>query len=310
MKFLKNFNIEKITNGLEKTRTSLINKLSETFTGKAILTEETLDQLGEILISTDMGSKLADELVENIRKKISSNSDRSFNNVKNLLKVELKELLQKNIYEPQSDKVFHSKPRIILVVGINGTGKTTSIAKLAKLYKSLSYNVLITSADKFRAAANEQLEAWAKKLDVPVFNSISRDPSAVIYDSLNHAKNSNIDLVIIDTAGRLHNQKNLMNELQKIEKVITSVSKNGPDETLLVIDGSTGQNSLLQAREFSKYISLTGFIISKLDGTAKGGIIFQLCRELRLPVKYIGVGEKIDDLLEFDSESYVNALFN
>jgi fused signal recognition particle receptor len=309
MKFLKNFNIEKITNGLEKTRTSLINKLSETFTGKAILNEETLEQLGEILISTDMGSKLADELVENIRKRISSTSDRSITNVKNLLKLELKELLQVYINESRADEVSHSKPQIILVVGINGTGKTTSIAKLAKLYKSLNYNVLITSADKFRAAANEQLEAWAKMLEVPVFNSISRDPSAVIYDSLNYAKNSNIDLVIIDTAGRLHNQKNLMNELQKIEKVITVFSKNGPDETLLVIDGSTGQNSLLQAKEFSKYISLTGFIISKLDGTAKGGIIFQLCRELGLPVKYVGVGETINDLIEFDSESFVNALF-
>ena len=310
MKFLKNFNFEKIKNGLEKTRSNLINKLTETFSGKAILDEDTLDQLEEILISADIGSRISEKLIDTIRKDLSNYHDKSFDSVKDSLKKALKSILSNSMIQSRTDQFHNEMPNIIMIVGVNGTGKTTSIAKLAKLYKSLNYSILITSADKFRAAANEQLETWAKRVEVPVYNSASSDPSAVVYDSLIHAKNSNTDLVIIDTAGRLHNQKNLMDELLKIKRVINNFDKTGPHEVFLVIDGSTGQNGLLQAKEFSKYVNLTGFIITKLDGTAKGGIIFQLVDELKIPVRFIGVGENIDDLMEFDADSFAEALLN
>jgi len=291
MKFLKNFSFEKIKNGLEKTRANLINKLSETLSGKTIIDEQTLSQIEEILISADIGSMISEKLVDNVRKDLSNYPDKSFDSIKNSLKKSLKSILQNSIVPSDTEQLIHEKPVVILIVGVNGTGKTTSIAKLAKLYKSLNNNILIASADKFRAAANEQLENWAKRVEVPVYNSTSNDPSAVVYDSLNYAKNSNTDIVIIDTAGRLHNQKNLMDELLKIKRVVTNFNKMGPNEVFLVIDGSTGQNGLLQAKEFSKYVKLTGFIITKLDGTAKGGIIFQLVNELKIPVRFIGIGE-------------------
>lgn len=310
MKFLNNFSFEKIKNGLEKTRSNLINKLTETFSGKTILDEDTLNQLEEILISADIGSRISEKLVDTIRKDLSNYPDKSFDSVKHSLKKALKSILSNPMIQSRTNQFNNEKPTIIMIVGVNGTGKTTSIAKLAKLYKLLGYSVLITSADKFRAAANEQLEAWAKRVEVPVYNSASNDPSAVVYDSLIHAKNSLTDLVIIDTAGRLHNQKNLMDELFKIKRVINNFNKTGPHDVFLVVDGSTGQNGLLQAKEFSKYVNLTGFIITKLDGTAKGGIIFQLIDELLIPVKFIGIGENIDDLMEFNADTFVEALLN
>ncbi|NMB83151.1 MAG: signal recognition particle-docking protein FtsY [Ignavibacteria bacterium] len=308
MKFLKNFSIEKIKSGLEKTRNSLINKLTETFTGKAVIDENTLEQLEEILISADMGSNIAEEIVNKIRKDLTSVKDKSFEQIKQLLKLELKATLNEYSNPESVKSVLDVKPYIILVVGINGTGKTTSIAKLANLYKSMNHNVLIVSADKFRAAANEQLEVWAKRVDVPVFNASSKDPSAVVFDSIKHAQSKEYDIVIIDTAGRLHTHKNLMEELQKINKVITNFKSTGPDFTYLVIDGSTGQNGLLQAKEFSKYVNISGFIVTKLDGTAKGGIIFQICKELKRPIKFIGVGEKIDDFMEFNADMFVDSI--
>lgn len=310
MKFLKNFSFEKVKKGLEKTRASLINKISETFSGKTILDDDTLDKLEEILISADIGSTISERFVDSIRKDLSNYPDKSFESIKNSLKKSLKSILNNYSNQTDNDQLNDEKPKIIMIVGVNGTGKTTSIAKLAKLYKSLNYNILITSADKFRAAANEQLETWAKRVEVPVFHSSSSDPSAVVYDSLIKARNSKTDLVIIDTAGRLHNQRNLMDELVKIKRVITKFNNTGPDEIFLVIDGSTGQNGLLQAKEFSKHVNLTGFIITKLDGTAKGGIVFQLVDELKIPVRFIGVGENIDDLMEFDADSFIEALLN
>lgn len=308
MKFLRNFSLEKIKTGLGKTRSSLINKLTETFTGKAVIDEDTLEQLEEILISSDIGSNLAEDIVDKIRKDLTKVKDKSFEQIKELLKSELKITLH-DFNDPKSENnVTASKPYIILVVGINGTGKTTSIAKLANLYKSLNQKVLIVSADKFRAAANEQLEVWARRVDVPVFNVLSKDPSAVVFDAIKHAQSMAYDTVIIDTAGRLHTHKNLMEELQKINKVISNFKTNGPDFTYLVIDGSTGQNGLLQAKEFSKYVNISGFIVTKLDGTAKGGIIFQICKEMKKPIKFIGVGEKIDDLLEFDANAFVDSI--
>ena len=308
MKFLKNLSFEKIKSGLEKTRVNLITKLSETFSGKPTIDENSLEKLEEILISSDIGSKLAEEIISRIKKLLFFEKDKSFQRIKEILRQELKNvLLEVQTIDLEND-IKQSKPYIILIVGINGTGKTTSVAKLANIYKLLGYKVLIVSADKFRAAANEQLEIWAERVGVPVFNSNSKDPSAVVYDSIKHAKSNDYDIVLIDTAGRLHTHKNLMDELHKIKKVIISLKSTGADVTYLVLDGNTGQNGLLQAKEFSKYIDISAFIITKLDGTAKGGIVFQLIKEFKKPVKFIGVGEKIDDLIEFDNDAYVESI--
>lgn len=308
MKFLKNFSIEKIKSGLEKTRVNLVNKITETFTGKAVIDDSILEQLEEILITADIGSNIAEKVIGNLRKELAFSKDKSLDNIKKLLRNELKNLLKiDNSFAPEKG-IKDSVPYIILVVGINGTGKTTSIAKLANLYKSLNYNVLIVSADKFRAAANEQLEVWAKKVNVPIFDAPTKDPSAVVFDAIKYAQNKQIDIVIIDTAGRLHTNINLMNELNKINKVISITKGTNADYTFLVIDGSTGQNGLLQAKEFSKYIDISGFIITKLDGTAKGGIVFQIFKELKKPIRFIGIGEKVDDLIEFDADVFVDSL--
>jgi len=308
MKFLKNLSFEKIKSGLEKTRVNLITKLSETFSGKPTIDENSLEKLEEILISSDIGSKLAEEIISRIKKLLFFEKDKSFQRIKEILRQELKNvLLEVQTIDLEND-IKQSKPYIILIVGINGTGKTTSVAKLANIYKLLDYKVLIVSADKFRAAANEQLEIWAERVGVPVFNSNSKDPSAVVYDSIKHSQSNGYDIVLIDTAGRLHTHKNLMDELHKIKKVITSLKSTGADMTYLVLDGNTGQNGLLQAKEFSKYIDISAFIITKLDGTAKGGIVFQLIKEFKKPVKFIGVGEKIDDLIEFDNDAYVESI--
>lgn len=308
MKFLNNLSFEKIKSGLEKTRFNLINKLTETFSGKPTIDENSLEKLEEILISSDIGSKLAEEIISRIKKLFPIEKDKSFQRIKEILRQELKNILLEVQTIDLENNIKQSKPYIILIVGINGTGKTTSVAKLANIYKLLNYKVLIVSADKFRAAANEQLEIWADRVGVPVFNSNSKDPSAVVYDSIKHAQSNDYDIVLIDTAGRLHTHKNLMDELHKIKKVITSLKSTAADVTYLVLDGNTGQNGLLQAQEFSKYIDISAFIITKLDGTAKGGIVFQLIKEFKKPVKFIGVGEKIDDLIEFDNDAYVESI--
>ncbi|WP_304129845.1 signal recognition particle-docking protein FtsY [Ignavibacterium album] len=306
MSFFKNFSLDKIKSGLSKTRNKIVQSISETLTGKAQIDENTLEQIEEILITSDIGVDTAGMIIENVRKALKSEKDRSADNVLNLIKTELYQIL------PDSNNkiLLSSKPYIILVVGVNGVGKTTSIGKLAYNYKNLGYRVIVGAADTFRAAANEQLEIWAKRAGVEIINSEKgTDPSSVAFETIKKAVEENYDVVLIDTAGRLHNKTNLMNELSKIKKVIKKFSESAPNETLLVLDGTTGQNALVQAMEFSKVTDLTGLILTKLDGTAKGGVVFQICSKLKIPIRYIGIGEGIEDLQEFDKESFISALF-
>ncbi len=306
MSFFKNFSLDKIKTGLSKTRNKIVQSISETLTGKAQIDEITLEKIEEILITSDIGVETAEMIIENVRRSLKSEKDRSVDNVLRLIKTELAGILP----EIKNGDLLLNKPYIILIVGVNGVGKTTSVGKLAYNYKNLGYRVIVGAADTFRAAANEQLEIWAKRAGVEIINSEKgTDPSAVAFETIKKAVEENFDIVLIDTAGRLHNKTNLMNELSKIKKVIRKFSDSAPNETLLVLDGTTGQNALIQAIEFSKVIDLSGLILTKLDGTAKGGVVFQISHKLKIPIKYIGVGEGIEDLQEFEKNSFISALF-
>ena len=309
MSFFKNFSLDKIKNGLTKTRNKIVQSISETLTGKAQIDDNTLDTIEEILITSDIGVETSELIIENVRKSLKSEKDRSVQNVFNLIKKELSDIFLNN--NSRSIPNQFQKPYIILVVGVNGVGKTTTIGKLAYNFKNLGYKVIVGAADTFRAAANEQLEIWAKRAGVEIINSQKgNDPSSIAFETVKKAVQENYDIVLIDTAGRLHNKTNLMNELSKIKKVIQKFSESAPHETLLVVDGTTGQNAVVQANEFSKVIDLSGLVITKLDGTAKGGVVFQISKKLNIPIKFIGVGEGIEDLQEFDKDSFISALFD
>jgi len=308
MSFFKNFSLDKIKNGLSRTRNKIVQSISETLTGKAIIDDNTLDLIEEILITSDIGAETAENIIDNVKKSLKDEKDRSVQNVMKLIKKELSDIL------PDSNLNIideNQKPYIILVVGVNGVGKTTTIGKLAHNYKSLGYKVIVGAADTFRAAANEQLEIWAERAGVEIINSQKgTDPSSVAFETVRKAVQDKYDIVLIDTAGRLHNKTNLMIELSKIKKVIRKFSDSAPHEILLVLDGTTGQNAVVQAIEFSKAVDLTGIVITKLDGTAKGGVIFQISKKLKLPIRFIGIGEGIEDLQEFNKESFIEALFD
>lgn len=307
MSFFKNFNIGKIKEGLNKTRNKIVQSISETLSGKAVVDDDTLDKIEEILLTSDIGAETSEKIIENVRKSFKNEKDRSIDNFIKLIKRELLQLIPET---PNTWKL-NEKPYIILVVGVNGVGKTTTIGKLAYNFKNLGYSVIVGAADTFRAAANEQLDIWTKRAGVEIIGgSKGSDPSSIAFETIKKAVEQNFDIVLIDTAGRLHNKTNLMNELSKIKKVIGKFSEFAPQETLLVLDGTTGQNAVIQANEFSKVTEVTGIVITKLDGTAKGGVIFQICDKLKIPIKFIGVGEGIEDLQEFDKESFVSALFD
>ena len=311
MNLFKNINFGKLKGGLSKTRDKIVTSITETISGKAKIDEEVLDDLEEILITSDIGMETSERIIEATRKSLKSEKDRTEENILNVIKNELVNSLEENNDGvSEYTKLEKFKPYVILIVGVNGAGKTTTIGKLAHNYKQAGLEVIIGSADTFRAAANEQLEIWANRAGVEVIQrEHGTDPSSVAFDTLTAAKQRNADIVIIDTAGRLHTKNNLMEELRKIKRVLSKVLDYAPNDTFLVIDGNTGQNGLMQAREFSKFTELTGLIVTKLDGTAKGGIIFQITAEQKVPVKYIGVGEGIEDLQTFDSKEYVNAIF-
>jgi fused signal recognition particle receptor len=312
MKLFKNLNFDKLKGGLSKTREKIFTSISETISGKAKLDEEILDDLEEILITSDIGMDTSEKIIEATREFLKGEKDRTEENVINVIKNELVYTLEENNDGvSEFSRLDNYKPYVILIVGVNGAGKTTTIGKLAHNYKKAGLQVVIGSADTFRAAANEQLEIWANRAGVEVVQrEHGADPSSVAFETLTAAKQKNADIVIIDTAGRLHTKNNLMEELRKIKKVLAKVLDYAPNDTFLVIDGNTGQNGLIQAREFSKFTELTGLIVTKLDGTAKGGIIFQITAEQNVPVKYIGVGEGIEDLQTFDSKEFVNAIFD
>lgn len=315
MAILKNLNFDKLKKGLSKTKDKLFAGLTEAISTKAVVDEDILDEIEEILITSDIGVDTSLKIIENTRAELYYQNDRSLDNIMSVLKSEIKDILllsTKNTINSDSiDDISLHKPHVILVVGVNGAGKTTTIGKLAFNYKQAGLDVIIGSADTFRAAANEQLEIWADRAEVEIVQKeTGADPSSVVYETLKIAQSKNSDVVLIDTAGRLHTKANLMKELEKIKAVMAKIFPSAPNEVFLVVDGNSGQNALVQAREFSKVTELTGLIVTKLDGTAKGGVVFQISAEQNIPIKYIGVGEKIEDLQNFDANKFIEALFD
>jgi fused signal recognition particle receptor len=308
MSIFKNFNVNKLKEGLSKTREKIFNSISETITGKAVIDDMTIDKIEEILISSDIGFDSVEKIIEDMRKNLKSQKDRTSENI---LKIVKDELIKTLVIPKNPVNDLSKKPYVILIVGVNGVGKTTTIGKLANNYKKIGFKVIVGAADTFRAAANEQLEIWAHRAGVEINQSSKgSDPSSVVYDTIKRAIDNQYDVVLIDTAGRLHNKANLMSELDKIRRVIKKLLPDAPHETLLILDGNTGQNALIQANEFSKVADISGLVITKLDGTAKGGVVFQIVAKQNVPVKYIGIGEGIDDLQEFNPEAFVTAIFN
>jgi len=304
---------ESLDKGLEKTKESVFLKLSRAVAGKSKVDSEVLDNLEEVLVSSDVGVATTLNIIERIEKRVSIDKYLNTSELNIILKEEIVALLEKN--QAFSDSDFSSplkhKPYVIMVVGVNGAGKTTTIAKLAYQFKSAGKKVLIGAADTFRAAAIDQLQIWAERVGVPVVKQqMGSDPASVAYDTLRSAVASDMDIVIIDTAGRLHNKINLMTELSKIKRVMEKVLPEAPHEVLLVLDGSTGQNAFEQAKQFTASTDVTALAVTKLDGTAKGGVVIGISDQFNIPVKYIGVGEKLEDLLIFNRFDFVDSLFS
>ena len=305
----KDEEVKKYEEGLTKTRNDFVNKLN--FLGiKYTKIDDTLfDELEEILIMSDIGVTTAINLTEKLKKRVKDEKIENFDYLKEIIVDELLliyvngEILSSKINFGENGKT------VVLFVGVNGVGKTTSIAKLAKKMKDNGKTVMLIAADTFRAGAVEQLKTWAEKLKVNFYGKENSDPASVVFDGLNEAKEKNIDVVLIDTAGRLHNKVNLMKELEKINKVISSIIPGAPNETLLVIDATTGQNAVEQAKSFKEIVNITGIVLTKLDGTAKGGIALAIKEATNIPVKFVGLGEKEDDMITFDIEKYIYGLF-
>ena len=291
---------------LFKSKKLLGNGLSSLLIGKKKIDDELLEDLEMLLISSDIGIHTTDKIIEIVRKKASRKELKDSNSIYELIKIELESILvEDNLLKITGDKTF-----VILVVGINGAGKTTTIGKLAKLFQSEGKSVMLAAGDTFRAAAVEQLQVWGDRNKIPVIaQKTGADAASVVYDAYQSAMAKNIDILIADTAGRLHTQDNLMQELEKIKRVLKKHNENTPHETLLVIDGGSGQNAIQQATEFHKSIELSGLAITKLDGTAKGGVLFAISDVLNLPIRFIGVGERIEDLKPFNSKDFIDALF-
>ncbi len=300
---------ESLDKGLKKSNESFFNKISKVIVGKSKVDDEVLDNLEEVLISSDVGVKTTLKIIDNIESRVAK--DKYINSEE--LDVILKEEIIDIICESDENDVMSigdQKPHVILVVGVNGVGKTTSIGKMANYYKSLGLKVMIGAADTFRAAAIDQLEIWANRVGVElVKQEMGSDPASVSYDTLESAINKDIDVVLIDTAGRLHNKTNLMNELGKIKRVLQKKNINSPQEILLVIDGSTGQNAFEQAKQFANVTEITSLAVTKLDGTAKGGVVIGISDQFNIPIKFIGVGEGINDLQTFDKREFVDSFF-
>ena len=298
--------------GLEKTKTSIFGKITRAIAGKSKVDDEVLDQLEEILITSDVGTDTTIDIIHRIEERVARDKYVSTAELHNILKEEIGALLtQSGNDDTEGFQIPNDhKPYVIMVVGVNGVGKTTTIGKLAYQFKKAGLNVVLGSADTFRAAAVEQLVIWGERVGVPVVKQqMGSDPASVAYDTVNSAKAQGADVVIIDTAGRLHNKVGLMNELTKIKKVMQKVVPSAPDEILLVLDGSTGQNAYEQAKQFIKATDVTSLAITKLDGTAKGGVVIGISHQLKVPVKYIGLGEKMTDLQPFNRKEFVNSLF-
>lgn len=296
---------EKLKNGLEKTRDSMADKMNNVFSTFRKVDEELLEELEEILIMSDIGVDTSVEIIDKLRNRIRKEKISDEDGVKSALKEEMKNILD----ETSNDLDLSKKPTVILVVGVNGVGKTTSIGKIANRIKKEGKEVVIAAADTFRAAAVEQVEIWAKRSNSKIIKKEEgSDPASVVYEAIQELKKDNSDVLICDTAGRLHNKKYLMDELLKIKKVIDKELPDANKEVLLVLDGTTGQNAISQVKAFKETVDITGLVLTKLDGTAKGGAVLGIVAENKIPIKFIGVGEQIDDMEIFNSEDFVNAI--
>jgi fused signal recognition particle receptor len=297
---------DKLKAGLAKTKKNLVDKIEEAVFDRKI-DETTLDDIEEILIASDVGAKTAGEITDRIREKIKKDQLHHSENIREIIKAEM----SRSLGEFQLLKISNERPFVILTVGVNGSGKTTTIGKLASRFKSEGYSVILAAGDTFRAAAIEQLEIWANRTGADLIkHQGGSDPAAVAFDAVEAAKHRKVDIVIIDTAGRLHTKTPLMEELKKITRVVKKSLPTAPHETLLVVDATTGQNAIRQAHIFNEAIGITGIALTKLDGTAKGGIVFAINKEFNIPIKLIGIGEGVDDLRDFEPQSFVKALFN
>lgn len=298
---------KRLVNGLAKTRENIVSGIDSIFSGFSSIDDDFYDEIEEILIMGDIGINATTAIIEDLKKQVAEKHIKD--------PVECKQILIDSVIEQMrvedTQYEFEHRKSVILVIGVNGVGKTTSVGKLAGKFKEDGRKVLIAAADTFRAAAGDQLAEWARRAEVPmVGGNEGADPASVVFDAVNAAKARGVDVLLIDTAGRLHNKKNLMEELRKMNRIVDREFPDAHRENLIVLDGTTGQNAMVQAREFGEVADLTGIILTKMDGTAKGGIAVAIQSELRVPVKYIGVGETIDDLQKFDSDEFVNALFD
>ncbi len=313
--FKKIFSKEKketLDKGLEKSKTTFFSKLSKAVAGKSKVDDDVLDNLEEVLVSSDVGVATTLKIIDRIEARVAKDKYLGTDELNQLLREEIASLLSEtNIgNETEFGIPADKKPYVIMVVGVNGVGKTTTIGKLAAQFKKQGLKVMLGAADTFRAAAIDQLQVWADRVGVPVVKQkMGSDPASVAYDTVQSAVNQNVDVVIIDTAGRLHNKVNLMNELTKIKSVMQKVIIDAPHEVLLVLDGSTGQNAFEQAKQFTKATEVTSLAVTKLDGTAKGGVVIGISDQFKIPVKYIGVGEKLDDLQVFNKIEFVDSFF-
>lgn len=308
--------LEDLDKGLQKTKTSIFDKIARAVAGKSQVDDEVLDGIEDALIASDVGVDTTLKIIDMLEERVSHDKYMNTAELHSILKEEMASLL--NVSPAGSDDDgdanvfdFSKKPYVIMVVGVNGVGKTTTIGKLAARLKASGKKVMLGAADTFRAAAVDQLVIWSERAGVPIVKqAMGSDPASVAYDTVKSAVANDVDVVLIDTAGRLHNKVNLMNELTKIRNVMRKVIPDAPHEVLLVLDGSTGQNAFMQAKEFTKATDITAMAVTKLDGTAKGGVVLGIADQFRIPVKFIGVGEKIEDLQIFDKKSFIDSLFS
>ena len=304
---------EKLNSGLSKTKDSIFSKLAKTVVGKSKVDDEVLDDLEEVLITSDVGVETTLKIIERIEDRVSKDKYLGADQLNSILREEIAALLEEN---NSSDNAGYSlpeekKPYVIMIVGVNGVGKTTTIGKLAYQFKSSGKSVMLGASDTFRAAAVDQLKIWAERVDVPIVEQgMNADPASVAFDTLQSAKSKGSDVILIDTAGRLHNKLHLMEELSKIKRVMDKVVPGAPHEVLLVLDGSTGQNAFEQAKQFTLATEITSLALTKLDGSAKGGVVIGISDQFKIPVRFIGVGEGMEDLQIFDRKEFVDSLFN
>lgn len=302
---------KKIDKGLDKSKKSFFSKIKKSIAGKSRVDASFLDELEEIFIGADVGVSTTIKIIDKLEERVAIDKYINTDDLNKILKDEITKILDVSNGDFKEVEISNKGPYVIMIVGVNGVGKTTTIGKLANKFRNAGKSVIIGAADTFRAGAIDQLEVWAQRAKVDIVKQqMGSDPASVVHDTLNSSVSKNVDIVLIDTAGRLHNKVNLMNELSKIKRVMTKVIPDAPHEILLVLDGSTGQNAFEQAKKFIESTDVNSLAITKLDGTAKGGVVIGICDQFQIPIKYIGIGEGIDDMKIFDSKNFINSFFN